>query len=96
MTRPDYEIEFNHVTDAIRENVVDLRLQSAKCQVQSSTEKHETLNLKPETKIYITDSIFIDVSATEIRQKITDGESDWRELVPEEVAKYVKKYNLYI
>jgi nicotinic acid mononucleotide adenylyltransferase len=64
--------------------------------VQSSTEQLETLNLKPETKIYITDAVQIDVSASEIRQKIKNGESGWRELVPEEVAKYVKKYNLYI
>ena len=27
VTRPDYEIEFDHVTDAIRENIVDLRVQ---------------------------------------------------------------------
>lgn len=96
VTRPDYEIEFNHITNAIRENVIDLRMQNAKRKAQSSSEKSETLNLKPETKIFITDSIFIDVSATEIRQKIKDNETDWRELVPEEVAKYVEKYNLYI
>lgn len=96
VTRPDYEIEFNHITGEFREKIVDKRVQSAKCKVQGSFEKPETLNFKPETKIYITDSVFLDVSATEIRQKIKNNERDWRELVPEEVAKYVEKYNLYI
>ncbi|MGI9054375.1 MAG: nicotinate-nucleotide adenylyltransferase [Pyrinomonadaceae bacterium] len=87
VTRPDYEIIFDHITDKIREEIVDLR-----------NDQPETKNQKPKTKnqIYITDSVFIDVSATEIRQKIKDNESGWRELVPEEVAKYVEKYNLYI
>lgn len=87
VTRPDYEIVFDHVTDEIRKRIVDLRNNQPK-----------TKNQKPETKnrIFITDAVFIDVSASEIRQKIKDGESGWSKLVPEEVAKYVKKYNLYI
>lgn len=89
VTRPDYEIIFDHVTEAIRENIVDLRM-------KSSLEQLETSNLKLETKIYLTDAVFIDVSATEIRQNIKEKKGDWRELVPEEVAKYVEKYNLYI
>ncbi len=89
VTRPDYEIEFAHVADAIRARIVDLR-------GQDSGEKPETRNQKPETKIYITDAIQIDVSATEIRQKIHDKQTDWRELVPSEVANYVEKYELYI
>ena len=47
-------------------------------------------------QIYITDAVQIDVSATEIRRKIRSDENDWRELVPDEVAKYVEKYELYI
>lgn len=60
-------------------------------------ENTKTKDQKPKTKnqIYITDAVQIDVSATEIREKIRRGESDWQKLVPEEVAKYVKKYNLY-
>jgi nicotinate-nucleotide adenylyltransferase len=87
VTRPDYEIVFDHIADEIRKNIVDLRNNQPK-----------TKNQKPKTKnqIYITDSVFIDISATEIREKIKNGVSDWIELVPEEVAKYVKKYNLYI
>ncbi len=86
VTRPDYEIIFDHVTDELRKNILDLRNNSSKLKTQNS---------KLKTQIHITDSVFIDVSATEIRQKIKDGDSVWRELVPEEVAKYVEKYNLY-
>lgn len=98
VTRPDYEIIFDHVTDSIRENIVDLRVPGSKFQVPSKNEEKQpgTWNLELETKIYITDSVFIDVSATEIRQNIKDKKENWCELVPEEVAKYVEKYNLYI
>ena len=62
----------------------------------SNTTKPETLNLEPGTKIFITDAVQIDVSATEIKRKIKENETDWRKLVPKEVANYVEKYNLYI
>ena len=98
VTRPDYEIVFDHVTDAIRENIVDLRVPSSKFQVSGEAEEKQlgTWNLELGTNIFITDSVFIDVSATEIRQSIKEKNSVWRELVPEEVAKYIEKYNLYI
>lgn len=115
VTRPDYEIGFEHITGKIRERIVDLRekVQSSKFQVQSSsidfvtesillpeklsnTKEPETLNLELGTKIFITDAVQIDVSATEIRRKIQENETDWRKLVPKEVANYVEKYNLYI
>ncbi len=89
VTRPDYKIEFSHVTEEIRERIVDLR-------GQVSGQKLEMKNLKPETKIYFTDAVNLDVSATEIRRKIRDGNNDWRELVPDEIAKYIEKYELYI
>jgi len=94
VTRPDYEIGFAHVTDEIRERIVDLRVSSSEFQVPSR-EKLGTWNLEPETKIYVTDAVQIDVSATEIRQKIRENISDWREDVPDEVAKYLEKYELY-
>lgn len=96
VTRPDYEINFDHITDAIRKHIVDLRVQSAKCKVQNLSAELCTLHSALCSKIYITDSVFIDVSATEIRQNIKEKKSVWRELVPEEVAKYIEKYNLYI
>lgn len=101
VTRPDYEIGFAHVTDEIRARIVDLRVSSPKSQVPS-LEKPGTRNLELETcdlglgtKIYITDAVQIDVSATEIRQKIKENATDWRADVSNEVAKYIEKYELY-
>ncbi|MBA2494260.1 MAG: nicotinate (nicotinamide) nucleotide adenylyltransferase [Acidobacteria bacterium] len=84
VTRPDYEIGFSHITEDIWERIVDLR-QKDKLQITNY-----------EVRIYITDAVQLDISATEIRQKIREKANDWRELVPNEVAKYIEKYKLYI
>ncbi|HEY0426870.1 MAG TPA: nicotinate-nucleotide adenylyltransferase [Pyrinomonadaceae bacterium] len=94
VTRPDYEIDFSHVTDEIRERIVDLRGNVSNFKFQISSEKTETGNRKSET-IYITDAVQLDISATEIRRQIRENRAAWRELVPEEVAKYVEKYQIY-
>ena len=82
VTRPGYEIEFSHVSDEIRERIVDAR-------------GRMQFDLASEDKIYITDAVEIDVSATEIREKIRGNEADWGELVPETVARYIEKYGIY-
>lgn len=89
VTRPDYEIEFSHVTNEIQERIVDLRK-------QSTIAGHELQINKTDSRIYITDAVQIDVSATEIRQKIRDDSHGWREDMPREVANYIEKYELYI
>jgi len=110
VTRPGYEIGFSHVTDEIRTRVIDLRKEVSGLRSQVSSEianfeKHnekllreklETEDVRLETQMYITDAVQIDVSSTDIRKKVREDISNWRELVPEEVAKYVKKYDLYI
>lgn len=86
VTRPDYEIGFAHVTDAVRARIVDLRGEKGKkFQIPNS-----------EFQIYITDAVQIDVSATEIRQKVRENFANWQKDVPEEVAKYIEKYSLYV
>jgi nicotinate-nucleotide adenylyltransferase len=87
VTRPDYEIGFSHVTEEIRDRIIDLRKPENK--IQSEIQN-------PKSKIYITDAVQIDVSATEIRQKIKERSNDWHEDVPQAVAKYIEKYDLYI
>lgn len=84
VTRPDYEIGFTHVTNKIRERIIDLRKTENASEIRN-----------PKSKIYLTDAVQMDISATEIRKKISEKQTDWRELVPQEVAKYVEKYNLY-
>ena len=95
VTRPEYEIEFSHVTDEIREKIVDLRGNfNAKTQRRKDAKK-EKLEVG-EQNIYITDVVQLNISATGIRRKIIEKKNDWRELVPVEVAKYIEKYDLYI
>ena len=98
VTRPAYPIGFMHITREIREIIIDLRgkIQGSRLKIQSL--KPETLNLELGTEkeqIYITDIVNLDISATEIRRKIRENEYDWRELVPNEVAKYIEKYDIY-
>ena len=64
--------------------ICEVRIQDSESKdANKSNRRHE---------IYITDAVNIDVSATEIRRKIRENESGWRELVPREVAKYIEKY----
>jgi nicotinate-nucleotide adenylyltransferase len=89
VTRPGYEIGFAHVTDEIRERIVDLRKSG-----RFENNKSEIRN--PKSEIFITDAVQLDISATEIRRKIRENTVDWREDVPRAVAKYLEKYELYI
>lgn len=95
VTRPRFEISFDHVTDEIRAKVVDRRGQFGDEKSIEKGLRTEIVNPKSETRIYLTDAVNTDVSATEIRLKIRAGATDWRELVPDEVAKYIEKYELY-
>ena len=81
VTRPGYDL----VGPAqLQDRVVDLRS-----------------GLKPElkedsNKIYLTDIVMKDVSATRIRMLAQDGKTDELvQLVPEPVAEYIRKYALY-
>jgi len=96
VTRPDYEIGFAHVTDEIRARIVDLRNGGQWSVISDQLEAdsdHQPLTID---RIYITDAVQIDVSATEIRQKIREKTADWQRNVPPAVVKYIEKYKLYI
>lgn len=84
VTRPDVEIGFEHVTEKIRESVVDLRGQNSEAGTQPG-----------ETRIYITDRVNVDVSATRIRRMVREDEPGWEEMVPEAAVRHIKKYGLY-
>ena len=85
VTRPGYEIGIDHVSDAVRARIVDLR-SAGDVLIQTA----------PSPSIFITDAVRHDVSATEIREDIREDERLDRESdVPTEVAKYIEKYELY-
>jgi len=83
VTRPGHEIKVGHVTDSVRERIVDLRGKSGDDSAQI------------DKRIYFTDVVQCDVSATEIRRSIRDGSTEWRTDVPDTVAKYILKYQIY-
>ena len=88
VTRPGYEIETGHVTDAVRERIVDLRGRRSNDEIAAE--------LKEDDRIYFTDAVNFDVSATEIRDDVrADAVLDRTDDVPVEVAKYIEKYDLY-
>jgi nicotinate-nucleotide adenylyltransferase len=84
VTRPGFEIIFSHVMPELRERIIDLR-----------NAENDSLKTNHESRIYITDAVCVDVSATEVRRKVSANIADWRENVPPEVAKYIEKYELY-
>ena len=82
VTRPPIQIEFSHVTPEIQERIVDLRGKM-------------NFELNDEDKIYITDAVSLEISSTEIRNKIRENTEGWRDNVPFEVANYIEKYKVY-
>jgi nicotinate-nucleotide adenylyltransferase len=90
VSRPGFEIETTHVTGEIKEKLVDVRgLQSRDIILESEVDG-----------IFLTDIVQIDISASQIRKKISgqvssqNGEN-WRKLVSPSVADYIEKYKLY-
>ena len=82
VTRPGYEPSTNHIGEH-RERIVDLRNSVAK-------PGHGF------TRIYITDVVMNDVSATQVRQLAREGRTDELvNVVPGPVLEYIKKYSIY-
>jgi len=84
VTRPGYEIALDHVTEAVRGRIVDAR---------SGTDLE--LHASEGHKIYITDAVRFDTSATVLRKDLSDGHLEREDDIPIEVAKYIEKYELY-
>jgi nicotinate-nucleotide adenylyltransferase len=80
--RPGYGLDAAHLPDAVRQRLVDLR----------GTPSGETVGNG--TRIYLTDDAFIDLSATEVRERARRGES-LDGFVPGAVADYISKQGLY-
>jgi|SRR5690606_38427130 len=84
VTRPGYPIETDHVTEAVRERIVDVRDNEGPVETDAESKN-----------IYFTDAVKMGLSSTEIRYKIKEGDDSWRTDVPESVAKYIIKYQIY-
>jgi len=86
VTRPGVEIGVSHVSDRIRDRIVDLRGNTA----SKVSEMERSINA-----IYITDAVWANTSSTELREDLGDGELDRIDDLPEAVANYIEKYELY-
>ena len=84
VSRPGYELALGHVTEGVMERIVDVRGEK------------ETISTLPRPQIYFTDAVQFDISATEIREDVrNDDILDRTDDVPDVVAKYIEKYELY-
>jgi nicotinate-nucleotide adenylyltransferase len=82
VTRPGYEPSTTHVGEH-KDRIVDLR-------------KAAALNGRGLPRIYITDVVMNDVSATQIRRLASEGRTDELvSLLPGPVLEYIKKYGIY-
>jgi nicotinate-nucleotide adenylyltransferase len=87
VTRPGYELSFEHVPANIRARLVDLR-GLVRDRTRRAVEESEP------RAIFLSDAASVDVSSTEVRRAAAGGEVKSLP-VPRAVADYVGKYGLY-
>jgi nicotinate-nucleotide adenylyltransferase len=86
VTRPGYEISTVQVGAEVAQSVVDLRGESGS----------KGGGAPDSRRIFLTDAVMFDVSASEIRRAARKAESEKLDrLLPPEVAEYIRKYRLY-
>jgi nicotinate-nucleotide adenylyltransferase len=89
VTRPGFDLKTDHVPAEIRKSIVDLR----------GATRERVLDVESScggTKIYLTDVVQMDISATEIREAVRAGRrEETLALLPRSVADYIRKYRLY-
>jgi nicotinate-nucleotide adenylyltransferase len=92
VTRPGFEFSTEKVDEAggsLAALVVDVRGITNELAAQKMIEPGKQ-------KIFVTDAVMLDVSASQIRQAVRENRSeDLDKLVPPEVADYIRKYRLY-
>ena len=88
VTRPGYEVSREHVGAETAGRVVDVR---------GVTAERSSQMVEPGApKVFVTDAVMADVSATAVRQAAgANSVEDLDKLVPLEVADYIRKYKLY-
>jgi nicotinic acid mononucleotide adenylyltransferase len=62
----------------------------------STGDESSQISVTGEPRIFVTDAVMHDVSATEVRAAVRENRAeDLEGLVPLEVADYIRKYKLY-
>ncbi len=89
VTRPGYEIGIPK--EEFRDRLIDVR----STQQQAGAVSKQVLE-GGSGRIFITDAVMKDVSATEVRRVASEGGyEELTKLVPEPVAEYIGKYGIY-
>ncbi len=90
MARPGYTLSTARVGAAVQQRVIDLR-------GLKTEEIRRALAADEGPHIFFTDTVFADVSATEIRRatRAGDTDADASGRLPDAVAEYIKKYGVY-
>jgi len=89
VTRPGYSIQAAHLPYMSDTNIIDLRRERD----EAGSPRLQSYDMNARY-VFLTDYVNVDISASEIRQRIRDGETI-DGLVPPSVAEYVEKYELY-
>jgi nicotinate-nucleotide adenylyltransferase len=87
VTRPGYEIRTGQVDAETAARVVDLR--------ESKKREGGIAITREVQQIFFTDLVMLDISATDIRRAAETNSDELNNLVPIDVAKYIRKYQLY-
>jgi nicotinate-nucleotide adenylyltransferase len=89
VTRPGVDLSIDHVGSDVRRRIVDLR--SSSNPVDAAAEATPGAG-----RIFLSDAVMVDVSATDIRRAAADKRfSELEQWVPATVAQYIRKYGLY-
>jgi nicotinate-nucleotide adenylyltransferase len=87
VTRPGYHLRLDHVTPEIAARVIDLRGPGSALKQSAGP---------GDAKVFLTDAVMIDISATEIRSEACAGRTEkLTKVLPAAVADYIVKYRLY-
>ncbi len=86
--RPGHDTQASHLSAAFTSNIIDLREGRDKRVGQMSVGQMN------DCRVFLTDYVKMDISATNIRQRRRDGETI-EGLVPPRVVDYIEKYELY-
>ncbi len=87
VTRPGFEFSVEQVGSDVAASIVDVRGRNEEAAASAEQDSK---------KIFITDAVKLEISATAVRQAARAGQSEELEkLVSREVAEYIRKYRLY-
>ena len=88
VSRPGYNLGVEHIKSGLRARIVDLR-------GVDKASASEIIRRDEGERIFITDAVMTDVSATDIRRAVRENSSELTGIVPLPVADYIRKYQLY-